>query len=335
MAREPHVEPRHSGWEIFVLALSLVSLANIVLLVLPLHEDSHRVILIVDAVICMVFFAGFAYRLRAAESKRRYLVREGGVLDLIGSIPIPGFRIFRVYRATRGIILIRRHGGHRVWRDFVRERAQGAMYVVLLLVVLVLEFASIGVLYAERDAPGSNIEWASDALWWGYVPITTVGYGDAFPVTTEGRIVGVMLLTIGVGRSAPSRRSSRTSSSLRRSAGSWAVAAPPWTSSGRCWTSTSASPGRSGTRSSSSRAATLPILRRLSDSALLGAIGVVPEVGEPAAEPCVNRAGTNHDLVRDRERGRREQEGVLLRPAHAAVRADELLNAATSSMSGQ
>ena len=73
------------------------------------------------------------------------------------------------------------------------------MYVVLLLVVLVLEFASIGVLYAERDAQGSNIETASDALWWGYVTITTVGYGDAFPVTTKGRIVGVLLLTIGVG----------------------------------------------------------------------------------------------------------------------------------------
>lgn len=199
MAREPHAELRHSGWEIFVLALSLVSLANIVLLVLPLHEDSHRVIVIVDAAICIVFFADFVYRLRAAESKRQYLGRGGGVLDLIGSIPIPGFRIFRVYRAARGIILIRRHGGHRVWRDFVRERAQGAMYVVLLLVVLVLEFASIGVLYAERDAQGSNIDSASDALWWGYVTITTVGYGDAFPVTTEGRIVGVLLLTIGVG----------------------------------------------------------------------------------------------------------------------------------------
>ena len=73
------------------------------------------------------------------------------------------------------------------------------MYVVLLLVVLVLEFASIAVLHAERDAEGANIETASDALWWGYVTITTVGYGDEFPVTNEGRIVGVFLLTIGVG----------------------------------------------------------------------------------------------------------------------------------------
>jgi voltage-gated potassium channel Kch len=199
MAREPQAELRHSSWEVFVLALSLVSLANIVLLVLPLHEDSHNVILIVDAIMCIVFFADFVYRLRATDSKRGYLGRGGGWLDLIGSVPIPGFRIARGYRAIRGIILVRRHGGRRVWRDFIRERAQGAMYVVLLLVVLVLEFASIGVLHAERDVEGANIESASDALWWGYVTMTTVGYGDEFPVTTEGRIVGILLLTIGVG----------------------------------------------------------------------------------------------------------------------------------------
>jgi voltage-gated potassium channel len=73
------------------------------------------------------------------------------------------------------------------------------MYVVLLLVVVVLEFSSIGVLAAERDAEAANIRSASDALWWGYVTITTVGYGDRFPVTNYGRVVGVFLLTIGVG----------------------------------------------------------------------------------------------------------------------------------------
>jgi voltage-gated potassium channel Kch len=199
MARAPDTELRHSNWEVFVLALSAISLVNIVLLFLPLHDDANNIILIVDGSLCFVFLADFLHRLRAAESKRAYMWRGGGWLDLLGSVPVPGFRIARVYRVVRGTIAIRRHGGRRVWRDFLRERAQGAMYVVLLLVVLVLEFASIGVLHAERDVEGATIESASDALWWGYVTITTVGYGDEFPVTNEGRIVGVLLLTIGVG----------------------------------------------------------------------------------------------------------------------------------------
>jgi voltage-gated potassium channel Kch len=190
---------RNTSWEIFVLALSVVSLFNIVLLLLIQEDDAERVVLVVDGALCIVFVADFLYRLWTAPSKRRYFLREGGWLDLIGSLPFPGFRIARALRVARAVIQIRQHGGRRLWRDFIRERAQGALYVVLLLVVLVLEFASIGVLAAERGAADANIETASDALWWGYVTITTVGYGDRFPVTNEGRVVGVVLLTIGVG----------------------------------------------------------------------------------------------------------------------------------------
>ena len=199
MASKQHAELRHSSWEIFVLFLSVLSLVNIALLLLLQHEDSRRVIFIVDSALCVVFLIDFLIRLKAAESKRGYFLRGGGWLDLLGSMPVPGLRVARGYRVYRAGSEIRRRGGGPLWRDLVRERAQGALYVVLLLVVLVLEFASIGVLYAERGAEGANIETASDALWWGYVTITTVGYGDAFPVTNEGRIVGIFLLTIGVG----------------------------------------------------------------------------------------------------------------------------------------
>ena len=51
----------------------------------------------------------------------------------------------------------------------------------------------------ESAADNANIKTAGDALWWAYVTITTVGYGDRYPVTTPGRIIGVMLLTAGVG----------------------------------------------------------------------------------------------------------------------------------------
>jgi voltage-gated potassium channel len=198
MSDEPRPQVRNPSWELFVLALTTVSLVNIVLVVLPLDDESRNVVLVVDATLCVVFLSDFLYRLRAAESKRAYM-RKSGLLDLLGSLPLPGFRLARVPRLVQSVIVIRRHGGRRLWVDFLRERAQGAMYVVLLLVVLVLEFASIGILAAERGAGDENIRTASDALWWGYVTITTVGYGDHFPVTNEGRIVGVVLLTIGVG----------------------------------------------------------------------------------------------------------------------------------------
>jgi Ion transport protein len=190
---------RNTSWEIFVLALSVLSLLNILLVLLLQNEDMRRVVLIVDGSLCLVFLGDFLHRLRSAESRSRYMTHEGGWLDLIGSLPFPGFRLARILRVVRASRQIREHGARRLWRDFIKERAQGALYVVLLLVVLVLEFASIGVLRAEEDAVDANIRTASDALWWGYVTITTVGYGDRYPVTNEGRMVGVVLLTIGVG----------------------------------------------------------------------------------------------------------------------------------------
>jgi len=62
-----------------------------------------------------------------------------------------------------------------------------------------LQFGALAILSAERYAPDANITSASDAIWWTYVTITTVGYGDHYPVTNGGRIVGILVMTAGVG----------------------------------------------------------------------------------------------------------------------------------------
>lgn len=59
-------------------------------------------------------------------------------------------------------------------------------------------FSSIAILQVEVDT-NSNIKTSEDAIWWAYVTITTVGYGDKFPITTEGRMIVALLMTVGVG----------------------------------------------------------------------------------------------------------------------------------------
>lgn len=59
--------------------------------------------------------------------------------------------------------------------------------------------AAVAVLDAERGAPGANIRTFDDALWWAATTVTSVGYGDRFPVTTEGRIVAFVLMLVGLG----------------------------------------------------------------------------------------------------------------------------------------
>jgi voltage-gated potassium channel len=81
----------------------------------------------------------------------------------------------------------------------VENRADSALLTLFFLIVLILEFGGLAIIYFERASPEANITSAADALWYTYVTITTVGYGDTYPVTFEGRVVGFFIMTAGVG----------------------------------------------------------------------------------------------------------------------------------------
>jgi voltage-gated potassium channel len=123
-------------------------------------------------------------------------VRGGGIFDFLGCLP--GLRIFRLFRIIRASRIIRRLGGPRIFRELRSGLASGTLYLVVFLGIFTLEFAGLLELHFEEDATGANITTAGDALWWGYVTPTTVGYGDQYPVTPGGRLVGLFMLTIGV-----------------------------------------------------------------------------------------------------------------------------------------
>ena len=69
----------------------------------------------------------------------------------------------------------------------------------IVIGLLMLEFGSMGMLALEAGEPGANIETASDALWYSIVTMATVGYGDQFPVTNPGRMLGTVIIVVGVG----------------------------------------------------------------------------------------------------------------------------------------
>jgi voltage-gated potassium channel len=66
------------------------------------------------------------------------------------------------------------------------------------MVIIVIEFGGMGIVYAEAWHPDANIKTGGDGAWWSFVSITTVGYGDRYPVTPVGRIIGLVVLTVGV-----------------------------------------------------------------------------------------------------------------------------------------
>jgi voltage-gated potassium channel len=199
-------------FDLFILALSVLSLVNVVLLLLPISNTSKGVVLVVDGLACLFLLIDFGIRLKRASSRREYFVHGFGWLDLLGSLPFPVLRVLRLWRVIRGARVLSRQDGSRVWRDLIRERAAATLLFVTLLVLVTVEASALAVLWAEDGAAGANIKDASDSLWWCLVTITTIGYGDRFPVTNPGRLVGAWLMVVGVGCSARSRRSSPTPS---------------------------------------------------------------------------------------------------------------------------
>jgi voltage-gated potassium channel Kch len=191
-------ELKDATYEVFIGALSILSIVNIFLLAAARDEVVEGVILIMDGILSLIFLADFAFRILTVESKSQYFVRQFGWADLAASIPLPQAKILRIFRLIRAVRLLRRRGPDQVVRDFVDNRAQSALLSVMLLIVLLLEFGGMGMAWAEQRSNEANIQTGGDALWWSYVTITTVGYGDQYPVTSLGRVIGTLVLTAGV-----------------------------------------------------------------------------------------------------------------------------------------
>lgn len=103
---------------------------------------------------------------------------------------LPAFRSFRVLR-----VLIVLRGIY----PYVQTRMAKATMMVGVALPLIIYTASLSVLEAERSSPHAHIQGFGDALWWSMVTVTTVGYGDVFPITAEGRFVGTFLIFTGIG----------------------------------------------------------------------------------------------------------------------------------------
>ena len=155
----------------------------------------------------MIFLLDFAINLRGSKPKRAYFI---GAARLAGPARVdPDLRLpadhgavpVRPARAGSARItrLLRGQAGKDLVIDVLKNRSQYATFITILLAGMRPPIASLLVLQFESRAGEANIKTGGDALWWGIVTITTVGYGDFYPVTTLGRLTGVFVMFAGIG----------------------------------------------------------------------------------------------------------------------------------------
>ncbi len=199
MAKRHERELKNTGYEIFIGFLSVLSIVNIVLVFAFDDPNLDIVLQVMSGLLIIIFLADFGYRLLTSTSRSRYFFRQFGWADLLACVPIEPFKVFRIFRVIRVSHLLREHGTRRILRSLIKDRAGSALLTLLLMGILVLEFGSLAILYIEQDVDGANLTTGGDAIWYVLVTISTVGYGDRYPVTNAGRLVGAMIILVGVG----------------------------------------------------------------------------------------------------------------------------------------
>lgn len=208
MLQQTDSSARHStAYNVFILVLTVFSLVIMVVMFLPLSDATIVLLQVYDNLICAIFLLDFLLNLRAAPKKSDYFIKERGWLDLLGSIPSLGatfkytgiLRLARLSRLARISRLMRNENRASLLKDIAENRSQYTAFVTVLLTLIILATASVLVLQFESKSPDAKIVTGGEALWYSIVTITTVGYGDYFPVTHGGRITAFFIMVAGVG----------------------------------------------------------------------------------------------------------------------------------------
>lgn len=188
-----------SSIQIVVLVLSVyVLVAMLTDIILELRPEVSDLLFMIDNIVCGVFIFEFLTLLYKAPNKVEY-IKNGGWLDLISSIPTVGlFRFARIAKVIRLVRVIKAFNTIKALATHLYSNKIEATFTSLgIVTIMTMIISSITILYTE-DVDHGNIKNAEDALWWAVTTVTTVGYGDLYPVTRMGRIISVVLMLSGI-----------------------------------------------------------------------------------------------------------------------------------------
>jgi len=178
-------------WEkVSTLPLALLALAYLALYALEVlgHWSPNLMFdfVAVSDVIWGIFILDFVARFLMSHNKGTFMRRN--VVEFV-SLVLPVFRAFRMFRVVVALGFITR----------VAQSLQARIGIYLGLILPLLIFTcSLGVYDAEHLVPGAKITSFGDSVWWAFVTVTTIGYGDYYPITVEGRMIAVLLMLSGL-----------------------------------------------------------------------------------------------------------------------------------------
>jgi voltage-gated potassium channel len=195
------------AFDIFIQVLIVVSLILLTIDTLPdLTAGTRTALWYSRLVIVLIFTAEYLLRIYVADSKLKFIFSFYGIVDLLAILPfyisagvdLRSLRAFRLLRLFQTFKLVRYSKA--VQRYHVALLLAWEELVLFLFVSLIMiYFAAAGIHYFENQAQPEEFASIFHSLWWAVVTLTTVGYGDVYPVTVGGRIFTFAMLMIALG----------------------------------------------------------------------------------------------------------------------------------------
>ncbi|MCX7550736.1 ion transporter [Xanthomarina sp. F2636L] len=192
---------------IFIQVLILISIVTFTIETTPDLEPNTRFILSVIEIFCVVVFTvEYLLRIYVTNKKLRFIFSFYGIIDLLAILPfylsfgvdLRSLRALRFLRLFRVFKLVRYN---RALNHFTKAitSAKEEILLFLFITLILIYFAAVGIYYFENEAQPEHFSSILDSLWWSIVTLTTVGYGDVYPITAGGKIFTFFILLIGLG----------------------------------------------------------------------------------------------------------------------------------------
>lgn len=194
-------------FDLFIQSLIVLSLISFSVETLPnLNEHIKRLLGTLEVIVVSIFTAEYLLRLIVADNKLRFVFSFYGLIDLFAILPfyvargidLRSLRVFRLFRLARAFKILRYTKAIQRFRNaFLSVKEELILFLVATAFLLFI--AAVGIYYFENPAQPEAFKSVFHCLWWAIVTLTTVGYGDVYPITAGGRIFTFVILIIGIG----------------------------------------------------------------------------------------------------------------------------------------